>query len=103
MRRPYSLDLCERGRGARLRLSSARASARHQLGSALPANRQRCAGRKMVGHKPKAIAGEHRTWLLRRLSSPPWGRATSSSWTISAATRANSYAGSTLLGGELFI
>jgi hypothetical protein len=36
------------------------------VGAAFPGDRQRAPG-KMGGHKPKAIAGHHRAWLLQRI------------------------------------
>jgi putative transposase len=75
MGRPYSLDLRERvvagvEKGG---ISRHRAAAQFGLGTTTVINwvrRSRETGSvapgKMGGHKPKAIAGEHRAWLLER-------------------------------------
>ena len=75
MGRPYSLDLRERVVAAVEKggLSCNRAAAQFGLGISTVINwvrRLRRTGSvapgKMGGHKPKAIAGEHRVWLLQR-------------------------------------
>lgn len=75
MGKPYSLDLRERVVGAVEKggLSQRRAAAHFAVGIStviLWVRRFRESGsvaaRQMGGHKPKAIRGEHRTWLLTR-------------------------------------
>jgi transposase len=75
MGRPYSLDLRERVVAAVEKggISRHRAAAQFGLGTTTVINwvrRSRETGSvapgKMGGHKPKAIAGEHRAWLLER-------------------------------------
>jgi transposase len=75
MGRPYSLDLRERVVAAVEKggISRHRAAAQFGLGITTVINwvrRSRETGSvapgKMGGHKPKAIAGEHRAWLLER-------------------------------------
>ena len=75
MARPYSLDLRERvvatvEKGG---MSRRRAAAQFGVGISTVINWVRrlhetgsVAPGKMGGHKPKAIAGEHRAWLLQR-------------------------------------
>jgi putative transposase len=76
MARPYSLDLRERVVAAVEKggLSSRKAAAQFGVGVSTAirwVGRLRKTGSiapgKMGGHKPKAIAGEHRAWLLRRV------------------------------------
>ena len=75
MGKPYSVDLRERVVGAveSSGLSRRRAAAQFGVGiSTVIAWVRRFRGTgsvapgKMGGHKPKAIAGEHRAWLLQR-------------------------------------
>jgi putative transposase len=75
MGKPYSIDLRERLVGAAVKggLSCHRAAAQFEVGvnTAITwVRRFRQTGSlapgKMGGHKPKAIAGEHRDWLLQR-------------------------------------
>ena len=75
MARPYSLDLRERVVAAVEKggMSRRRAAAQFGVGISTVINwvrRLRRTGSvapgKMGGHKPKAIAGEHRAWLLQR-------------------------------------
>ncbi len=75
MGRPYSLDLRERVVAAVEKdgMSRRRAAAQFGVGISTAINwvrRLRQTGSvapgKMGGHKPKAIAGEHRVWLLQR-------------------------------------
>ena len=76
MGRPYSLDLRERVVAAVEKggLSCNRAAGQFGLGISTVINWVRrlretgsVAAGKMGGHKPKAISGEHREWLLRRV------------------------------------
>ena len=76
MGRPYSLDLRERVVAAVEKggLSCNRAAAQFSLGISTVINWVRrlretgsVAAGKMGGHKPKAISGEHREWLLQRV------------------------------------
>src|SRR5438034_9136567 len=78
MGKPYSIDLRERVAGAVVRggLSCHRAAAQFGVGVSTAINwvrRKRETGSvapgKMGGHKPKAISGEHRIWLLQRIRS----------------------------------
>jgi transposase len=75
MGRPYSLDLRERVIAAVEEAGMSRRQAAAQFGLGISTvivwvRRFRQTGSaapgKMGGYKPKAIAGEHRTWLLRR-------------------------------------
>jgi transposase len=75
MARPYSLDLRERVVAAVEKggMSRHRAAAQFGVGISTVINWVRrlretgsVAPGKMGGHKPKAIAGEHRAWLLQR-------------------------------------
>jgi putative transposase len=75
MGRPYSVDLRERVVAAVEKGGTSRRRAATQFGVGITTvinwvRRSRETGSvapgKMGGHKPKAIAGEHRTWLLRR-------------------------------------
>jgi len=75
MARPYSLDLRERVVAAVEKggMSRRRAAAQFGVGISTVINWVRrlretgsVAPGKMGGHKPKAIAGEHRAWLLQR-------------------------------------
>jgi transposase len=74
MGRPYSLDLRERVVAAVEKgVSRRQAAAQFGVGISTVINWVRrfretgsAAPGKMGGHKPKAIAGEHRIWLLRR-------------------------------------
>jgi len=75
MARPYSLDLRERVVAAveKSGMSRRRAAAQFGVGVSTVINwvrRLRQTGSvapgQMGGHKPKAIAGEHRAWLLQR-------------------------------------
>jgi putative transposase len=75
MGRPYSLDLRERVVAAVEKGGVSRRQAAGQFGVGISTvinwvRRFRQTGSaapgKMGGHKPKAIAGEHRAWLLRR-------------------------------------
>jgi transposase len=74
MGRPYSLDLRERVVAAVEKgLSRRQAAAQFGVGVSTVitwVQRLRTTGSiapgQMGGHKPKAIAGEHRAWLLRR-------------------------------------
>ena len=76
MGRPYSLDLRERVVAAVEKdgLSARQAAARFGVGASTAirwVGRSRETGSvspgKMGGHKPKAISGAHRVWLLRRI------------------------------------
>ncbi len=76
MGKPYSIDLRERVVAAVLArgLSCNRAAKQFGVGISTAINwvaRVRETGSvapgKMGGHKPKAISGEHRVWLLRRI------------------------------------
>jgi len=76
MAKPYSLDLRERVVAAVETggLSRRRAAARFGVGISTViawVRRLRATGSvapgQMGGHKPKAIAGEHRVWLLQRI------------------------------------
>jgi transposase len=75
MGRPYSVDLRERVVAAVEKgMSRRQAAARFGVGISTVigwVSRFRETGSvapgKMGGHKPKAIAGEHREWLLRRV------------------------------------
>jgi putative transposase len=76
MGRPYSLDLRERVVAAVEKGGVSRRQAAGQFGVGISTvinwvRRFRQTGNaapgKMGGHKPKAIAGEHRAWLLRRI------------------------------------
>jgi transposase len=76
MGKPYSIDLRERVVAAVLTggLSCNRAAKQFGVGISTAINwvaRVRETGSvapgKMGGHKPKAISGEHRVWLLRRI------------------------------------
>ena len=75
MGRPYSLDLRERVVAAVEKGGISRRRAAAQFGVGISTviawvRRSRETGSvapgKMGGHKPKAIAGEHRAWLLQR-------------------------------------
>ena len=75
MGKPYSIDLRERVVAAVLTggLSCNRAAKQFEIGISTAinwVNRLRKTGNvspgQMGGHKPKAIAGEHRLWLLQR-------------------------------------
>ena len=75
MGRPYSLDLRERAVAAVENGGMSRRQAAAQFGVGVSTvinwvRRRRETGSvapgKMGGHKPRAIAGEHRTWLLQR-------------------------------------
>ena len=75
MGRPYSLDLRERAVAAVEKGGMSRRQAAAQFGVGVSTvinwvRRRRETGSvapgKMGGHKPRAIAGEHRTWLLQR-------------------------------------
>ena len=74
MAKPYSMDLRARAMARVAAGESARtvaAALQVSVSSVVKwAQRQRRTGSvapgKMGGHKPKAIAGEHRIWLLRR-------------------------------------
>ena len=78
MGRPYSLDLRNRvvaaveNDGMSAREAAAQfgvgASTAIRWGSRLRETGSVAPG-KMGGHKPKAIAGEHRTWLLQRVKA----------------------------------
>src|SRR3982751_3267535 len=76
MGKPYSLDLRERVVGAVVTGGLSRNQAAKQFGVAISTainwvRRLRETGSvapgKMGGHKPRAISGEHRVWLLRRI------------------------------------
>ena len=76
MGRPYSVDLRERVVAAVEKggMSARQAAAQFGVGASTAirwVGRARETGSvspgKMGGHKPKAIAGEHRVWLLRRV------------------------------------
>src|SRR6266700_4002903 len=76
MARPYSLDLRERVVAAVEKggVSRRRGAAQFGVGISTVINWVRrlqetgsVAPGKMGGHKPKAIAGEHRAWLLQRV------------------------------------
>ena len=76
MARPYSLDLRERVVAAVEKggMSRRRAAAQFGVGISTVINWVRrlretgsVAPGKMGGHKPKAISGEHRAWLLQRI------------------------------------
>ncbi len=75
MGKPYSVDLRERVVGAVEKdgMSCHQAAAQFGVGVSTAINWVRrlretgsVAPGKMGGHKPKAIAGEHRSWLLQR-------------------------------------
>ena len=81
MGRPYSLDLRERVVAAVEKggLSCNRAAAQFGLGISTVINWVRrvretgsVAPGQMGGHKPKAISGEHREWLLQRAQYVGW-------------------------------
>lgn len=76
MARPYSLDLRERVVAAVVKGGLSRRAAAAQFGVGVRTaiswvqrfqQTGSVAPGKMGGHKPKAIAGEHRDWLLRRV------------------------------------
>ena len=76
MARPYSVDLRERVVGAVVRggLTCHQAAAQFGVGISTAISWVRrfretgsVAPGKMGGYKPKAIAGEHRAWLLQRV------------------------------------
>ena len=76
MGRPYSLDLRERVVAAVEKggMSARQAAGQFGVGASTAirwVGRSRKTGSvspgKMGGHKPKAIAGEHRVWLLHRM------------------------------------
>jgi transposase len=76
MGRPYSLDLRERVVAAIEKggMSARQAAGQFGVGASTAirwVGRSRKTGSvspgKMGGHKPKAIAGEHRVWLLHRM------------------------------------
>ncbi len=76
MSKPYSTDLRERAVAAVMKggLSRRRVAAQFGLGVSTVINWVRrfrqtgsVAPGQMGGHKPKAIAGEHRVWLLQRI------------------------------------
>jgi len=76
MARPYSVDLRERVVAAVEKGGMSRRQAAAQFGLGINTvivwvRRFRATGSvaagKMGGHKPKAIAGQHRTWLLHRI------------------------------------
>src|SRR5580700_8142238 len=76
MGRPYSVDLRERVVAAVEKGGTSRRRAATQFGVGITTvinwvRRSRETGSvapgKMGGHKPKAIAGEHRAWLLERI------------------------------------
>jgi transposase len=76
MSRPYSLDLRERVVAAvdKGGLSARQAAAQFGIGASTAirwVDRLRKTGSvrpsKIGGYKPRAIAGEHRSWLLRRI------------------------------------
>jgi transposase len=78
MGKPYSMDLRERVLWAVVKggLSCHRAAAQFGIGVNTAITWMRrwretgsVAPGKMGGHKPKAIAGEHRTWLLQRIKT----------------------------------
>ena len=78
MGKPYSMDLRERAVAAVVKggLSCHQAAAQFGLGVntvILWVRRMRETGSvapgQMGGHKPKAIAGDHRTWLLERIKA----------------------------------
>jgi putative transposase len=78
MGRPYSLDLRERVVAAVEKGGISRRRAAAQFGVGISTvitwvKRFRATGTvapgKMGGHKPKAIAGEYRTWLLERIKA----------------------------------
>jgi putative transposase len=78
MGRPYSLDLRERVVAAVEKGGMSRCRAAAQFGVAISTvinwvQRLRTTGSvapgKMGGHKPKVIAGEHRAWLLQRVTA----------------------------------
>lgn len=78
MGRPYSLDLRERVVAAVEKGGISRRGAAGQFGVGISTvitwvRRFRATGSvapgKMGGHKPKAIAGEHRIWLLQRVKA----------------------------------
>jgi putative transposase len=77
MARPYSLDLRERVVAAVVRAGLSRRRAAAQFGIGIRTairwvDQFRRTGSlapgKMGGHKPKAIAGAHRAWLLQRIT-----------------------------------
>jgi putative transposase len=65
MARPDSLDPRERVVAAVEKKGMSCRAAAAQFGVGRQ-DKGSCAPGKMGGHKPKAIAGEHRTWLLQR-------------------------------------
>ena len=76
MARPYSVDLRERAVAAVVKLGMSRRAAAAQFGVGVRTmvtwvQRFRQTGSvapgKMGGHKPRAISGEHRDWLLQRI------------------------------------
>lgn len=76
MARPYSIDLRERAVAAVVKGGISRRQAAAQFGVGVSTviawvGRFRETGSvapgKMGGHKPKAIAGDHRDWLLQRI------------------------------------
>jgi transposase len=76
MGRPFSLDLRERAVAAVKKGGTSRRRAAAQFGVGVSTviawvrlfrRTGSVAPGKMGGHKPKAIAGEHRTWLLARI------------------------------------
>jgi transposase len=76
MGRPFSLDLRERAVAAVEKGGTSRRQAAAQFGVGVSTviawvrlfrETGSVAAGKMGGHKPKAIAGEHRTWLLGRI------------------------------------
>jgi transposase len=78
MGRPYSVDLRERVIAAVEKGGMSRRAAAGQFGVGISTvitwvRRFRATGSvapgKMGGHKPKAIAGEHRIWLLQRVKA----------------------------------
>jgi putative transposase len=78
MGKPYSMDLRERVTGAVVTggMSCRQAAARFGVGVSTAINWVRrlhetgsVAPGQMGGHRPKAISGEHRTWLLERTKS----------------------------------
>ena len=78
MGKPYSMDLRERVVGAVVKggLSCHQAATQFGVGlntAILWVRRWRRTGSvapgKMGGHKPKAIAGEHRAWLMQRIKA----------------------------------
>jgi transposase len=79
MAKPYSVDLRERAAAAVIRGGLSRRAAARQFGLGVSTvikwvRRLRETGSvapgQMGGHKPRAIRGEHRTWLLDRIKVP---------------------------------